>query len=378
MPRSAGGTEQPALDRERQNAPDGNEPLIAMRTLRALLASHRVALLGALLLLVAACSTDDVPSNSCTDGDRTLNVGFYAFFDPVSYSAELDPDSEGFNTHLGYEADLLTAIEAMEGAGLSFSRRGIAPWDDIWLLSAGPEYDIVGGGITILDSRTINSAGEEVVSFTSGHVTFRQSLLVRAEDARRITSHSDLTSDMRVGVLAGTTGERRLLEITGLVDAEGVFVAGTRIKTDDGTLTADGSAHYTIDFAVESPALEGRRHLFPPSGDMPKVVYLGGNTGESELLAALRAGDIDALARGEVGNVEAARASDGAFVVTALDDEVELGGFTLAVEDAILRSCLDEKINYLTDDRRVGFAEWSMDPDVFMRRAAEIRSPKTQ
>ena len=330
--------------------------------------------LAALLLLsFAACSAGNTPSETCTEGDRVLTVGFYAFFDPVSHSADPDPASEGFNTHLGYEADLLTALEAMEGAGLSFSRRGIAPWDDIWLLSAGPEYDIVGGGITILDSRTRNAAGEEVVSFTSGHVKFRQSLLVRAEDAERIASHSDLNSDMRVGVLADTTGERRLLELTGLVGANGVFVAGTRIETDAGTLTADGSAEYTIDFAAESPGLEGRRHLYPPSQDMPQVVYLGDETGESELLAALRAGDVDALARGEVGNLEAARDSDGAFAVTALDDAVELGGFTLAIEDAQLLSCLDEKINYLTDNRRIGYAEWVADPEVFMSSAVKMR-----
>ena len=335
-------------------------------------------MVGALLMSVAACSPSDVPSESCTDGDRVLKVGFYAFFDPLSLSADPDPASEGFNTHMGYEADLLTALEAIEGAGLTFSRRGIAPWDDIWLHSAGAEFDIVGGGITILDSRTRNAAGEEVVSFTSGHVKFRQSLLVRAEDAGRITSHSDLTSDMQVGVLADTTGERRLLELTGLVNAEGVLAAGTRIETDSGTLTADGSADYTIDFAAESPDLEGRRHLYPPSEDMPQVVYLGDETGESELLEALQAGDIDALARGEVGNLEAASASDGAFAVTALDDAVELGGFTLAVEEAQLRSCLDKKINYLTDDRRIGYAEWATDPEVFMRRAGEMRLPDAE
>ena len=344
-----------------------------MEALRVRPVPHRAVLLGLLLMGVAACAAGDVPSESCTVGDRVLKVGFYAFFDPVSHSADPDPTTEGFNTHLGYEADLLTALEAMEGAGLSFSRRGIAPWDDIWLRSAGPEYDIVGGGITILDSRTRNAAGEEVVAFTSGHVEFRQSLLVRVEDAGQIASHLDLTSDMRVGVLADTTGERRLLELTGLVDADGTLVAGTRIETTAGTLTADGSANYTIDFAAEPPDLEGRRHLYPPSEDMPQVVYLGDETGESELLEALRAGDIYALARGEVGNLEAASASDGAFVVAARDDAVELGGFTLAVEDAQLRSCLDEKINYLTDDRSIGFAEWATDPQVFMRRAVEGR-----
>ena len=346
-----------------------------IEALRVLSVSHGIALLGTLLLSVAACSAGESPSESCTDGDRVLKVGFYAFFDPLSHSADPDPASEGFNTHLGFEADLLTALESMEGAGLTFSRRGIAPWDDIWLQPASPEFDVVGGGITILDSRTRNVAGDEVVSFTSGHVEFRQSLLVRAEDVAKIASHSDLTSDMRVGVLADTTGERRLLELTGLVDAGGVLVAGTRIQTDAGTVTADGTVNYTIDSAGESPDVEGRRHLYPPAEDMPQVVYLGDETGESELLEALRAGAIDALARGEVGNLEASRASDGAFAVTALDEAVELGGFTLAVEDAQLRSCLDENINYLTDDRRIGYAEWAADPEVFMRRAGEMRSP---
>ena len=139
-------TEQLALCQERHRGPDESAPPVVLRALRQLLASQSVVLLGALLMFVAACSADDVPSKSCTEGDRILNVGFYAFFNPVSYSADPDPASEGFDIHLGYEADLLTALESIDGAGLSFSRRGIAPWDDIWLLSAGPEYDIVGGG----------------------------------------------------------------------------------------------------------------------------------------------------------------------------------------------------------------------------------------
>ena len=333
--------------------------------------SHRIALLGLLLTAFVACSPSDTASEPCTKAERVLNVGFYAYFAPVSYSADPTPASPGFNTHLGYEADLLTALEAMEDAGLTFSRRGIAHWDDIWLRSAGTEYDIVGGGITILDSRTRDAADKQVVSFTSGHVRFRQSLLVRAEDAGRFASHADLTADVRVGALAGTTGEHRLLELTGLVNADGALAVGTRVETNSGTVTVDGSRGYTIDAATESPALEGRRRLYPPSEDMPQVLYLGDGAGESELLEALRTGDIDALARGEVGNLDAVNASGGAFVVTALDNEIELGGLALAVEDAELRSCLDEKIGYLTDDRRIGYAEWAADSQVFMRRARE-------
>ncbi|MCY4107983.1 MAG: transporter substrate-binding domain-containing protein [Chloroflexi bacterium] len=252
---------------------------------------------------------------------------------------------------------------------MSFSRKPIGVWEGIWLKPAGSEYDIAGGGITVLDSRMRNAAGETVVAFTSGHVTFRQSLLVRAEDVDRLSSHDKLTSDVRVGALAGTTGETRLLELTGLVDADGVLAAGTRIQTPRGEVVADGSADYFITAAGESPSLAGRSHLYPPSDALPQVVYLGVELGEAELLAALANGRIDAIARGEIGNRDAAHESGVAFVVTALDSESERGGFTLAVDDADLLACLDEKINYLTDDRRIGYAEWREDSAVFMRRA---------
>ena len=304
-------------------------------------------------------------SSACTD--RVLNFGFFAFFSPVSYSADSDPSSAGFNTHVGYEADLLTALEAMDGAGLSFSRRGIDIWPNIWLLSAGAEYDVVGGGITILDSRTRDEMGNQVVTFTSGHIAFRQSLLVRAEDGMRWGSHDDLTSEVRVGVLASTTGEARLLVLTGLVNADGVLAEGVRVETQTDTVVADGSADYFITAAGASSNLGGRRYLYPPVDTMPQVVYLGAS--EEELLGALASGRVDALARGEIGNRDAVHASGGAFLVTALDAAVEYGGFTLAAEDADLAACIDDKINYLTDDRRIGYGEWRQDSSVFMTRA---------
>ena len=328
-----------------------------------------IALVG-LLICLAACSSGVEQTDACAEDGRVLDVGFYPFFAPVSYSADKDPGSAGFDIHLGYEADLLTALEAMAGAQLSFSRKPIALWDGIWLQSAGPEYDIVGGGITILDSRTTRDpGGERVVAFTSGHITFLQSLLVRAEDAERLADHGDLTGEARVGALAGTTGEFRLLELTGLVNAEGVLAAGAHVETPQGEVVADGGPDYFITAGGESPNLAGRRHLYPPSETMPQVLYLGDELGEAELLQALGDGTIDALARGEVGNRDAAHAFGGAFVVTALDDAVEHGGFTLSVDDPDLLACLDEKIDYLTDDRRIGYGEWREDSSVFMRRA---------
>ena len=310
-----------------------------------------------------------MPSQACTDGSRVLNVGFYAYFPPVSYSADEAPVSEAFSTHLGYEADLLTALEAMQGAELSFVRHPIAVWPDIWLKSAEPEYDIIGGGITVLDSRTRDAIGNKVVNFTSGHIKFRQSLLVRAEDAERFATYADLTSAVRVGVLAATTGEARLLELTGLVDANGVLAEGTRVETSSGSVIADGTAAYMITAANATPNLAGRSHLYPPAENMPQVIYLGYEVGESELLNALASDNIDAIARGEVGNRDAVQASGNTFAVTALDKKIELGGFTLAVEDAALATCIDEKLNYLTNNRNIGYAEWVADPSVFMRRA---------
>ena len=310
-------------------------------------------------------------TSTCTDGTRVLKVGFYAHFAPISYSAEEDPASTAFNTHLGYEADLLTALEAMEGAGLTFSRTAIAEWDGIWLKSAEPTYDIIGGGITILESRTQDATGTPRITFTSGHITFRQVLLVRAADAERISSHAALNSKVRVGALPGTTGEARLLQLTGFVDADGVLLSGTRVETRDRTIVADGTAAYTITAAGASPNLSGRQHLYPPTETLPQVIYLGEVLGESELLDALAAGSIDAIARGEIGNQDAVYASNGAFVITAFDDQVEYGGFTLALEDADLATCLDEKLDYLTDNKNIGYGEWLQDPSVFMKRAKQ-------
>ena len=102
---------------------------------------------------------------------------------------------------------------------------------------------------------------------------------------------------------------------------------------------------------------------------MPQVVYLGDELGESELLAALRNGDIDAIARGEIGNTDAAHAAHGAFAVTALDPQIEYGGFTVAAGNAELLARLNGHLDYLTDRRRIGYAEWLADPAVFMQRA---------
>ena len=324
-------------------------------------------------LIGAACDAGglDPAAGSCApaDGDP-VDFGFYAFFEPVSYSEDPNPGSAGFATHMGYEADLLTALEAMEEGRLTFTRQPVADWPGIWLLPATPEFDIVGGGITILESRTLDAAGRQAIAFTSGHVAFRQSLLTRSEDAERFATYDSLSGDVRVGVLRGTTGEARLLQITGIANGDGVLAPGTRIDTPGGIVVADGSARYTITAASASAELEDRTHIFPASAAMPQVVYLGDESGEEELLSALRDGSIDAVARGEIGNGEAARASGTSFAVAAVDSLAEYGGFTLDAGATELLACIDEKLDWLTDERRIGYAEWRADPGVFLARAA--------
>lgn len=296
--------------------------------------------------------------------DRVLTYGYFAYFEPVSYASHddlTDPDL----VHLGYEADLLSALESMADGGPRFRRVPIAAWPDIWLAPATDEFDFAGGGITILDSRT-RGRGGAVVTFTDGHIGFRQTLLVRAADAARIRSHDDLGADDVVGAVAGTTGEARLLQLIGVADVDGVLLPGAQVETPQRTLVADGSDAFRISAADPSPELDDRTRIVPP-GDRPRVVYLGND--EDEYLGALADGRIDAFARGEIGNTDAARESGRAFAVTAYDALVERAGFTVSIEDADLLHWLNERINWLTDDGRIGYAEWSADPDVFSDRA---------
>ena len=92
------------------------------RNLNALATGIRMLALGALLPAFALVCTSvaGAMQDPCPAEDRTLQLGFYAYFEPVSYSAERDPASPGFDTHLGYEADLLTALEKKKRALATF------------------------------------------------------------------------------------------------------------------------------------------------------------------------------------------------------------------------------------------------------------------
>lgn len=353
---------------------------LSMVKLKSTLTYPFIAL--ALIFLVTCAAESDKASESaeqaCVKDDRVLRIGFYSDFKPVSYLdpvKDRDPNYGGCHSYNGYEADLLKALQEIDGAGLSFSCYPISsPFGGIWLKAAQNEYDIVGGGITIREDRTIYD-GEPAIVFTSGHISFFQTLLVRSEDKDVLDSYDRLTSSHRVGVVAKTTGEERLLQLTGIINESGILVSGTRIVIEmDGKkveITADGTNDY-INAAGESETLEHRKsfkHILPAQATMPQVVYYNQ---EADLLNALKNEEIDAVARGYAGNSDASVESGGAFVVTARDPDlskVERGGFALAVEDADLVSCINQKINMLTDNGKIDLEDWNEDNLVFMNRA---------
>ena len=194
---------------------------------------------------------------------------------------------------------------------------------------------------------------------------------MRAEDAKRLSLYEDLDSTIRMGALAGTTGESRLLELTGLADAQRVLTAGVRVDTPRGTAVADGGAGYRIGAHRASPALGGRLHLYVQSPGMPEAVYLAD---EAALIGALLAKEIGALARGEIGNRHAARAHGGALVIGAVDERAEVGGLGVAADDTALAASQNEAVGWLTDGGRVGYRDWLNDPGVFERRARQWRN----
>ena len=349
-------------------APTERQAMVAQRGVASALGAAAVAV-GMLLGAGAAAAEAPAP---CAEKSRVLRVGFYHDFAPVSYSADRDPGSAGFHEHRGYEADLLTALEAMGAA--RFSRRAVGGgFAGIWLKAATPEYDLIGGGITIRQDRTRDAAGRAAVVFTSGHIAFVQTLLVRAWDAGRFSGYRGFSPEVRIAAIPGTTGEERLLHLTGFVGPDGALRPGVRVHLASGqVLEAGGSERLVITAASSSPRLERRRRLQPPGGvaDMPQVVYF---QEEAAHLEALRAGAVDAVARGMIGNADAVAESVGALAIGARDPRQEFGGFALSASERTLAACLSRAIEHLTDSGRIGYEQWRADTAVFLRRAEEAR-----
>ena len=296
----------------------------------------------------------------------SIDYGYYNDFNPVSYASGQQP--------MGYEPDLVAAVETLSGGKLRFNRLAIGnPFSGIWLKSAQAAYDMVGGGITALPERMLDADGRQAIRFGVGHISFQQSLLARAESA--IETHADLTSQHRVGALRGTTGEKRLLELTGITDAEGFLLAGTRVALADGSVVTagapSGGSGLRIAAGAGSASIAERVRLTPP-GNKPAVIYYGS---EDEQIQAVLDGEVDAVARGVLGNLIAAR--DPRLRVTAIDAAGnELGAFSYPNTRAgdALRVTMNTAVSCLTANGTIGFGEWlDSGGAVFAERARSWR-----
>ena len=305
-----------------------------------------------------------------------VNYGFYGHFEPVSYSAVPVPLYSSFHQPLGYEPDLVAAVETFSKGKLSFNSLGIGdPFPGIWLKADQEPYDMVGGGITALPERTLDADGQRVIRFGVGHIRFRQSLLVRSESV--IDRHDDLTSGHRVGVFQGTTGEQRLLELTGIIDAAGFLGSGTQVELADGSILVAGEpgsgAALRIAAGTGSLAIVDRVRLVPAGDDQPEILYFNRN---SEAISALQEGTVDAVAGSEVGHRVTADDTPG-LRVTAVDTQGrERGAFSYPVTPAgdALREAMNAAITCLTAHGTIGFSEWfDSNGAVFAERAEEWR-----
>ena len=214
-----------------------------------------------------------------------------------------------------------------------------------------------------------------MIRFGVAHVSFRQSLLVRSGSA--INRHTDLISEHRVGVLRGTTGEKRLLELTGIIDAEGFLRSGTQVELAGGEVLIaggpDSGAALRIAAGTGSVVIATRVRLTPAGDDRPEVLYFNS---DSEQLSALLEGVVDALARGELGNRVTARDTPG-LRVTAIDTEGdEWGAFSYPDTPAgsTLRRAMNAAITCLTANGTIGFSQWfESGGTIFSERAEQWR-----
>ena len=307
---------------------------------------------------------------------QRVTYGFYTDYRPVSYAATQDASDPAFQRALGYEPDLIEGIEALANGKLAFNRIGIGnPFSGIWYRAADDRFDIVGGGITALEQRTFDADGTRVIRFGSSHLSFQQSLLVRAMSS--ISGYGDLTGEHRVGVFRGTTGEETLLRLTGIENADGELLSGTRVELTDGSVIVagePGSAEaLRITASGASDLVSARLRLIPASDTLPEVRYYDS---DGEQIEALAEGEIDAVAGDEIGHRSAASAVPGLRVTAPADIAAEQSGFSYAAtpEGDRLRNAMDAFIGCLTANRSIGFQQWSeSDGNVFLQRALTLR-----
>jgi polar amino acid transport system substrate-binding protein len=255
---------------------------------------------GLMLVTMVLAACGSTQSAPPLKTQGTLTVCSYTDFTPISYG-------EG----QGFEADLARAIGERWDVSVAFVP--VTQFDGIWLTPSDSTLgcDIAIGGITPTDARK-----NEGATFSPTTASFAQSLLVRKTDADtgRITGYASFAgTDMVIGVVPGTTGES---------------------------------------FAKQRAQEAG----------LPMTV-LRQYPSEAELLPALRSGEIDAIARGEIGNRHQ-QAQDPSLVTIDPRDFGE--GFAMSVDpsNGQLQTALAQALDAVTKDGAIGYPQWVQDPGI--------------
>ncbi|MBB63748.1 MAG: hypothetical protein CMO81_01655 [Waddliaceae bacterium] len=316
--------------------------------------------------------------SSLTIHAETYKVGFYTDFEPISYAASRIEGTENFDQALGYEPDLLRAIERASKGELCFEFQGIKVWENIWMAPIQNNVDIGIGGITIEDTRTKDSSGDKKIVFTKPTVDFHQSLLCLFSNKNAIKHHKDLNCSDTVGAVRGTTGEYRFLTQTGIINNlnDGLIKKGvTVVLKDRGFKRSDGN------LSIYSEELKSRKYLIPSDCSLPLVRYF---LAEDSMIPALLEKHISAIARGYIGNRIVAEQYPEDLVVTAIYSleceaqgkksrevckEKEQAGMTVNIENEKLFTALNKYILFLTDEGAITYEKWLDDPQVFEKRA---------
>lgn len=272
---------------------------------------RRIAVLAAMLTLLGVAAPAAAGIPPDLRTPGTLSVCSYRHFTPIAYG-----DGEG------YEADLLRAVAAAWGVPIAFTP--IEAYDGIWLTPSDPALgcDVAMGGITPTDARIAAGA-----VFSPVTARFAQTLLVRRADVEsgRIAGYASFPgTEMVIGVVPGTTG-----------------------------------AEYARLRAAEAGLPEGAIREYP---------------GEDELLAALVAGEIDALARGEIGN-RYQETLDPSLVTIDPRDFGEGMAFSVDPANPDLLAALGATLALVTADGTVGYTDWLADPGIFLATAGVPAEP---
>ena len=128
-----------------------------------------------------------------------------------------------------------------------------------------------------------DSRGPAYAGMAPNRLPIRQTSIVRPALwrnglwERAIERHEDLKSKHRVGTYGATIGEKRLLELTDIIDSAGFIRAGTLVLLADGTLLTTGPQYsesaLRITAGTGSAAIVTRIRLTLPGKDQPKVLY---------------------------------------------------------------------------------------------------------